>query len=191
MGFLSQQQINEMGFVRVGENVFLSDKASYYNCANIVIGNNVRVDDFCVLSAGAGGIEIRNYIHIAAYSALIGAGKITLHDFSNLSSRVSIYSSSDDYSGLSMTNPMVPEKYKNVTHADVNIGRHVIIGAGSVVLPGATLEEGVAVGSLSLVNKNCEGFGVYAGVPAKRIKDRKRDLLELERSFLQSANSGS
>lgn len=191
MGFLSQQQINEMGFVRVGENVFLSDKASYYNCANIVIGNNVRVDDFCVLSAGVGGIEIGDYVHIAAYSALLGAGKITLRDFSGLSSRVSIYSSSDDYSGLSMTNPMVPEEYKNVTHADVNIGRHVIIGAGSVVLPGVALEDGVAVGSLSLVTKNCEEFGVYSGVPAKKIKNRKKNILELERRLLQSANSGS
>src|SRR5680860_1223780 len=189
MGFLSAKAINEMGFAQVGENVFLSDKASYYNCANIVIGNNVRIDDFCVLSAGAGGIEIGNYIHIAVYCLLIGTGRITLHDFSGLSSRVSIYSSSDDYSGTWMTNPMVPEKYKNVNHADVSIGRHVIGGAGSVVLPGVTLEEGVAVGALSLVTKNCEEFGVYSGVPAKKIKNRKRNILELERRLLQSGDS--
>jgi len=189
MGFLSAKAINEMGFAQVGENVFLSDKASYYNCANIVIGNNVRIDDFCVLSAGAGGIEIGNYIHIAVYCLLIGTGRITLHDFSGLSSRVSIYSSSDDYSGTWMTNPMVPEKYKNVNHADVSIGRHVIGGAGSVVLPGVTLEEGVAVGALSLVTKNCEEFGVYSGVPAKKIKNRKRNILELERDLLNNDDS--
>jgi galactoside O-acetyltransferase len=109
---------------------------------------------------------------------------ITLSDFSNISSRVAIYSSNDDYSGTTMTNPMVPVQYTGTTHADVIVGRHVIIGSGSVLLPGVTLEEGVAVGALSLVNKNCDAFGIYAGNPAKRIKERKRDLLELETIFL-------
>lgn len=182
---MSREQIDAMGFARVGKNVRLSDKASYYNCVNIVIGDNVRIDDFCVLSAGIGGIEIGNYIHIAVHSLLIGSGKISLHDFSGISSRVSIYSSSDDYSGASMTNPMVPEEFTNVSHADVIIGRHVIIGAGSVLLPGVSLEEGVAIGALSLVTKNCKSFGIYSGVPAKRIKERKQNLLELEKKLFE------
>lgn len=184
MGLLSREVIEEMGFCRVGVNPRLSDRASYYNCANIVIGDNVRIDDFCVLSAGDGGIEIGNYIHIAVYTSLIGAGKITLHDFSNISSRVAIYSSNDDYSGATMTNPMVPGAFTNVTHADVTISRHVIIGSGSIVLPGVILEEGVAVGALSLVSKDCKEFGIYFGVPARRIKERKRDLLVLEQEFM-------
>jgi galactoside O-acetyltransferase len=183
MGLLTRQHIEEMGFSHVGDNPRLSDKASYYNCANIVIGDNVRIDDFCVLSAGAGGIEIGRYIHIAVYTSLIGAGKISLHDFSNISSRVAIYSSNDDYSGASMTNPMVPDEYTNVSHADVIIGRHVIVGSGSVVLPGVILEDGVAIGALSLVTKSCEEFGIYSGVPAMRIKERKRDLLKLDELF--------
>jgi galactoside O-acetyltransferase len=186
MGLLSREAISDMGFAYVGKNPRLSDKASYYNCQNITIGDNVRIDDFCVLSAGAGGIKIGSFIHIAVYTSLIGAGKIALQDFSNISSRVSIYSSNDDYSGMSMTNPTVPHEFTNVSCADVMVGRHVIVGAGSVILPGVTLEDGVAIGALSLVAKSCDGFGIYAGVPAKRIKERKRDLLELERLFLQS-----
>lgn len=185
MGILSREQIDAMGFARVGKNPRLSDKASYYNCANIVIGDNVRIDDFCVLSAGIGGIEIGNYIHIAVYTSLIGAGKIILQDFSNISSKVAIYSSNDDYSGAYMTNPMVPEEFTNVSHKDVSIGRHVIIGAGSVVLPGVTLEEGVAIGALSLVSKSCKEFGIYSGVPAKQIKERKRELLDVEKKLLE------
>jgi galactoside O-acetyltransferase len=179
--------IDSMGFSSVGKNVHISDKASFYNCANISIGNNVRIDDFCVLSAGAGGIVIGDNIHIAVYSSLIGAGKITLSDFCNISSRVSIYSSSDDYSGATMTNPTVPCQYKNVTHADVFIGKHVIVGSGSIILPGVTLGEGVAIGALSLIQHDCRAFGIYAGTPAKHIKDRKRDLLELEKAFLLSS----
>lgn len=183
MSFLSKEQIESMGFKSVGENVLLSEKASYYNCKNISIGNNVRIDDFAVLSAGIDGIEIGSYIHIAVFSSLIGAGKITLKDFCNISSKVSIYSSNDNYSGEYMTNPMVPVELTNVNHAPVSIGKHVIVGSGSVILPNVTLEDGVAIGALSLVTKNCEEFGIYMGTPAKKIKERKRDLLELEKKL--------
>ena len=110
----------------------------------------------------------------------MGRETIELGDFAGLSSRVSIYSSSDDYSGGALTNPTVPEDFRAVTHARVKLGKHVIVGAGSVVLPGVSLGDGVAVGALSLVTKNCEEFGTYLGVPAKRIGTRRRDLLDLE-----------
>lgn len=82
-----------------------------------------------------------------------------------------------------MTNPMVPTEFTNVANADVNIGRHVIVGSGSVILPGVILEDGVAVGALSLVTRSCKKFCIYSGVPVKRIKERKRDFLILEKSI--------
>lgn len=186
MAMLSRDAIERLGFASVGDNVQISDRASFYGTARIALGSNVRIDDFCVLSAGLGGISIGQHVHIAVYSSLIGAGKITLSDFCNISSRVSIYSSNDDYSGASMTNPTVPSEYTGVTHADVLLGKHVIVGSGSVILPGVTLEDGVAVGALSLVNRNCEAFGIYAGNPARRIKARKRNLLALEQQLMAS-----
>lgn len=83
-----------------------------------------------------------------------------------------------------MTNPTLPSEYTSVVHANVFLGKHVILGSGCVILPGVTLEEGVAVGALSLINKNCDAFGIYTGNPARRIKDRKRDLLDLEKKFM-------
>jgi galactoside O-acetyltransferase len=190
MGVLSRQQLTEIGFKSVGDNVLVSDKASIYGAENIVIGNNVRIDDFVVLSAGQGGIEIGNYIHIAVFSSLIGAGRIALSDFCNISSRVSIYSSSDDYTGEYMTNPMVPNILTNVTEAPVYLGKHVIIGSGSVVLPGVSLEQGVAVGALSLVTKSFSCFEIIAGSPARFIKKRNQKLLELETKFASAPEYG-
>lgn len=181
---LSRKVIESLGFASVGENVQLSDRASFYGASRISLGSNIRIDDFCVLSAGVGGITIGNHVHIAVYSSLIGAGRITLSDFCNISSRVAIYSSNDDYSGATLTNPTVPSEYTGVTHTDVFFGKHVIVGSGSVILPGVMLEEGVAIGALSLVHKRCEAFGIYVGNPAQRIKERKRDLLELEQQFM-------
>lgn len=186
MAFLSREQLEQIGFADIGDHVSISDKASIYNPGKITLGNHVRIDDFCVLSAGVGGIDIGDQIHIAVFSSLIGAEKITLSDFCNISSRVSIYSSNDDYSGHSLTNPTVPDEYKRLTHKAVFLDKHVIVGSGSVILPGVTLEEGVAIGALSLVTKSCAAFGIYAGNPVEWIKERKQTLLELEKAFLDS-----
>jgi galactoside O-acetyltransferase len=179
-----------MKFKHIGRNVKISDKASFYNPSNISIGDYTRIDDYCVLSAGEGGIYIGNNVHIAVYSALIGKGKIEIGDFANISSRVSIYSSNDDYSGEYMTNPTVNKQFTNVTHGKVSIGKHVIIGSGSILLPGIRLGEGACIGSLSLIKTDCKPFCVYAGVPAKKIKERSRNLLKLEKKYLKQVRYG-
>ena len=134
---ISRSELEKMGFASIGQNVQVSEKASFYGIDRISLGSDVRIDDFCVLSAGVSGIYIGDNVHIAIYSSLIGAAKIKISDFCNISSRVSVYSSSDDYSGQAMTNPTVPAEYTAVSHADVVFGKHVIIGSGSVVLPGS------------------------------------------------------
>ncbi|WP_375577900.1 hypothetical protein ABWH96_12675 [Marivirga tractuosa] len=106
MAFLSKLELQKIGFKELGENVQISDKVSIYNPANISIGSNVRIDDFCILSAGEGGIRIRNYVHIACYVSLIGKELIEVQDYVGISSKSAVYSSSDDYSGeyLVLTN---------------------------------------------------------------------------------------
>jgi galactoside O-acetyltransferase len=183
MSCYTENELKEIGFKVVGSNVHISTKASFYGVKNISIGSNVRIDDFVVISSGKGGVIIGDYIHIAVFSSLIGGGNITLCDFVNISSRVSIYSSNDDYSGLFMTNPMVPEEFTNVEHKDVYIGKHSIIGSGCVVLPGVSLNDGCAIGALSLVDKDCLGSYIYAGVPVKAIKERKQNFKLLEKEM--------
>lgn len=189
MAMLDRESLCQMGFASIGENVQISDRASFYGISRISLGSNVRIDDYCVLSAGEGGFEVGNFVHIAVFSSLIGKGKITLSDFCNVSSRVSIYSSNDDYSGATMTNPTVPEEFKGVTHSNVFLGRHVIVGCGSVVLPGVTIEEGAAIGALSLVHQSCEAFSIYAGNPLRCVGMRLKDLLMVEKEFLATRDS--
>jgi dTDP-4-amino-4,6-dideoxy-D-glucose acyltransferase len=185
MAYYSEQELKQQGFASLGENVLISQKASIYGHQNIHIGNNVRIDDFAVLSAGEGGIYIGSYIHIAVFCLLIGSDKISLADYCNLSSRVAIYSNNDDYSGEFMTNPMVGTPYTNVLHAPVTLDKHVIVGCGTVILPDTEIGEGVAIGALSLVNKTLAPWGIYAGQPARFVKPRSKALLEQERLFLQ------
>ncbi|MFT2791568.1 acyltransferase [Serratia sp. T13T92] len=183
MGWLSLNDLKKVGFKSFGNNVLISDKASFHNTSNITIGSNVRIDDFCVISAGSDGVIIGDFVHIAVYSSIIGKGAITIKDYCNISSRVSIYSSSDDYSGEFMTNPMIPADLTNVHHQEVTLEKHCIVGSGSVILPGAKLDVGVAIGALSLIKGTCNQFTIYAGVPAKIIGLRKMNILELEKKI--------
>lgn len=183
MSFYNESELLGLGFASLGKNVKISRKASIYNAGKISIGDFCRIDDFCILSAGSGGISIGRNVHVAVFSGLIGAALITIDDFANISSRVIIYSSNDDYSGEALTNPTLPSQFTNVRSAPVHIEKHVIIGSGSIVLPGVTLHEGAAVGALSLINRDCERFSVYVGSPAKRLRSRSERLLEAEKRY--------
>ena len=190
MSFLTEEELAALGLASCGEDVKISRKTSIYGAERIAIGDHVRIDDFCVISAGAGGISIGSHVHIAVYVSVIGSAAITLSDFVGLSSRVSVYSSNDDYSGSALTGPTIPDRFRKIDSRPVHIGRHVVVGSGSVVLPGVTIHDGAAVGALSLIRKDCEPFGLYVGSPARRVRDRSRDLLELERHLAEGPGDG-
>lgn len=175
-----------MGFRRVGKEVKISDKAVFYGIDRISIGDFSRIDDFCVVSAGEEGIEIGRYVHIAVYCSLIGKKLIKLEDFSGLSSRVAVYSSSDDYSGRYMTNPTVPVELTHVDHRPVIVRRHGLVGVGSTILPGVTIEKGAAVGAYSLVVRDIPESVIAVGVPAKPVKNRYLDLFDLENAIIEN-----
>lgn len=185
MANLTEQQLKEYRFLHVGKNVRISDKASFYGASRISIDDNSRIDDFCVLSAGTGGIYIGKNVHIAVFCSLIGQGKIDLNDFVNLSSRVSIYSSSDDYSGNTMTNPTIPDEFKKVAHGPVILGKHVIVGVGSAILPNVEIADGSGVAALSLVKQNVPKGVIVGGTPARKIAVRQSTIFELEKEFIK------
>lgn len=176
MGFLSREQLIEIGFKSFGENVLISDKASFYNPGEISIGSNVRIDDFCILS---GNITLGDYIHISAYCALYGKFGIVMEDYTGLSPRCSLFSASDDFGGDYLISPMSPKEFTNVTGGTIYLRRFVQIGGGTVVLPAVIINEGAAVGAMSLVKKNLEEWGIYAGIPVKKVRVRSKGLLNL------------
>lgn len=182
MPYLERKELLNLGFKSLGKEVKVSDKASIYNADQIEIGDYSRIDDFCVLS---GRVVIGRNVHIAPLCLVAGGDQgIIFDDFSGLAYQVQVFTQSDDYSGGSLTNPTVPEIFKNEIKKPVYLGRHCIVGAGSIVMPGVTLSEGTAIGAMSLVRKSTEAWSIYAGNPAKKIKNRKKDLLELERRYL-------
>ena len=183
MAYYTKEQLKQLGFKDIGENVKISDKASIYNCDQIEIGDNSRIDDFCVVS---GKIKIGRNVHIAPFCLVAGGEKgIVFEDFSGLAYQVQVFTQSDDYSGRTLTNPTIPDEYKKEAKKEVFIGKHSIVGAGSIIMPGVVFAEGTSVGALSLVRKKTEEWSIYLGNPAKKIASRKKDLLELEKQYLE------
>lgn len=178
MAFLSHEELKKIGFKKFGLKVLISDRASIYGAENITIGDNVRVDDFCILSAVEGSIELGSHIHIAAYSCLFGSAGIVMGDFSGLSSFVSIYSASDNYNGDYLIGPTMDKDLTNVISCKTVIGKYATCGSHAVVLPGASLGEGSILGSQSLAIKPLLDWTIYSGSPAKILKERKKGLLD-------------
>lgn len=180
--FYSRDELEQIGFMNIGENVLISRKASLYGVKQISVGSNVRVDDFCILS---GNIKLENYIHIAAHTLLYGGeAGIYIDSYSTISSNGAVYAISDDYSGEYMTNPMIPVQYTNVHNESVRIGKYCIVGTGSTILPGVEIEEGVAIGAMSLVKRSLDKWTIYAGVPCKKIRKRSKKLIEYEKKIV-------
>ena len=185
--FYTQKELKKFKFLSLGKNVLIKKNAGLYFTENISIGSNVRIDDNVIIVASnkKSPIEIGNYVHIAANCHLAGSDGIEMMDFSGLSPGVLIFSGTDDYSGNKLTNPMIEKKYTGGPNGKVKLCKHVIVGASSIVLPKVTINEGSSVGALSLVNKNCDSWGVYAGIPVKKIKNRSKNILILEKKFLK------
>ncbi len=187
MAYLDSAQLEAMGFKALGKNVKISDKASIYDPEQIEIGDHSRIDDFCLLS---GKITLGRNVHIAAFCNLAGGEKgITMEDFSGLAYGCHVFTQSDDYGGSTLTNPTVPDQYKRELKKPIVIGRHGIVGTSSLIFPGVVLAEGTSVGAHSMVTKSTEEWSIYFGNPAKRLKPRKRKLLELETEYLAAENN--
>lgn len=179
----SPEELHEL-LGSVGENVAVNRSVVFYSPKNIHIGSNSRIDCFSILSASSAGIVIGDHVHISAYVGLFGAsGRITVESFCALSSRVTAFTASDDYVDGFMSNPTVPSEFRKEETGDVVFKKHALIGCGSVIMPGVTIEVGASVGALSFVNKIVAEFAIVAGIPCRVIGQRKRRLLELEKEL--------
>ncbi len=173
-------QAYNIGLMKVGKDVMIWPQAKITSPGSISIGDSVIIDDF-VFIMGGGKISIGSFVHIASFTSVTGGGELVMEDFSGLSGGVRIYTGNEDYSGSYMTNPAVPHPYRIPNRSFVYIKKHAIIGANSVILPGVTIGEGVAIGANSLITQDCKPWTIYVGSPAKPVRERPRKrILELE-----------
>lgn len=172
--FYSEEELEQIGFKSVGKRVHISRKVSIYGAEKISIGNNVRIDDFCILS---GNIILGSNIHISAFVALYGAKGIIFEDYTGISPRSTIYSAMDDFSGDYLIGPIHAAKQTNVTGGKVIVKKYAHIGANCIIFPNVTISEGSVIGAMSLVKKNTSPWTINVGIPCHIIKERRKNLI--------------
>jgi len=173
--FLLPEELKRLGFKSLGEHVFISRFASFYEPATIELGDHVRIDDFCILS---GNIKLGNYIHISAGSSLYGRYGIEMKDYTGLSPKCTLFSAVDDFSGNFMISPLVDPKFTNVTGGKILLKKYSQVGCNCVIMPSITVGEGAIAGALSLIKSDLDPWKIYGGVPARYIMDRSKELLK-------------
>ena len=178
-GYYISPELRQMGFARVGENVAISRNCTIIGLPNVVIGDNVRIDGFTSIIAPGGSVRIGSHVQIGIGCVLGAKGGIVLEDYSSLSHGVRILTAVDDFGGRHMTNSTLPGEVLGVQVAPVRLGRFVPVGAGTLILPGVEIEEGAAVGAMSMVRAPLAGWRIYSGNPLQDMGERSRDLLDL------------
>jgi galactoside O-acetyltransferase len=180
--FYNKNELTKLSIKKFGTNVKIDKNALLHNPELLEIGNNSRIDANVILS---GRVVIGNNVHIAANS-FINGGKLGLFisDFSGFAYGVYAFTSTDDYSGATLTGPTIPSKYKKTFESPIIIEKHVIVGTRTVIFPGVKLSVGSSIGACSLVTKTTLPWKIYFGIPARPIGDRKKNILELEKAYL-------
>lgn len=164
--FLSKDELKKMNFKRVGEDIKISKNVTIIGSENISLGSNVRIDDFTIISAKEGFLEIGNNVHIGGQSYLGCAGSLKIGSNVNIAQGVKFYSKINDYISYDGNN-------NKFFLGEITIGNNVIIGSNTVIVGKCIVKEGCTIGALSLVKKNLNDWSVYAGNPIKFIKFRK------------------
>ncbi|MFO7928581.1 MAG: DapH/DapD/GlmU-related protein [Candidatus Humimicrobiaceae bacterium] len=183
-------------FGKVGKNVIFGKGITIRHPGKIEIGNNVVVEDNCVLDAkgednkgikiGTGVILSRNVI-ISCKNADIEIGDNTVL---GINSAIHAVEGSNVHVGNDVLiagyvyiigggnynygKPGIPIREQGlVSKGGIRIGNNVWIGASANITDGVTIEEGNIIGACSLVNKPIDKKDFISfGVPAKLYKKR-------------------
>ena len=169
--------------MKQGNNVTIYQTARLVWNENIVLGDNVIIDDFVFITAQK-FVMLGNYVHIASFTSITGGGEFIMGDYSTLSSGVRIFTGTEDVAG--MVGAAVPDPYRKARRSYVVIGKHVMVGGNSVILPGVTIPDGTVIGAMSLVleDTKLEPWSVYAGCPVRKLRGRPRERIQaLEKQF--------
>lgn len=182
-GHFQSDELRSFGFAHVGEGTAIARNCTIIGLENIRIGDFVRIDGFTSIIAHEGHVRIGSHVHICSGCVIGGRGGVVLGDYSSFSHGVRALSAIDDYDGSHMTNSTLPPEVLRVQVAPIVVGRHVPIGSGALLLPGAVIGEGAAIAAMSLVTGSLPEWTISGGQPAVPLKPRARGLLRYAADF--------
>ena len=138
-----------------GKNPYIGRSVYMWAKHSITIGDNFYIGKFSQIECDA---EIGNDVIFANQVALVGRYD---HNYTEIGIPIRRASQirDNDYNWKGLT-----EK--------VSISDDVWVGYGSIILSGIKIGQGSIIAAGSVVTKDVEPYSIYAGVPAKKVKDR-------------------
>ena len=164
--FLSNSRLKKLNLKSYGKKIKISPNVTIIGSENIQIGDNVRIDDYTIISAKEGFLKLGSNIHIGGQSYLGCGGGIEIKNDVNIAQGVKFYSKINDYLSV--------KKKDKIIKGSIKIERNVILGSNTVIIRKTQIKEGTTVGALSLVKHNLNSWSIYAGCPVKFIRKRKK-----------------
>lgn len=125
------------------------------------IGKRNFIDMNCYFLA-PNKIEIGDNVHINQGCFLDARGGLIFEDNVSVSHYCKFVTGGHDWNDPEFKGIFCPIKVK----------KYVWVGIQCVILQGVTLGQGSVIASCSLVNKDTESYALYAGLPAKKLKNR-------------------
>lgn len=156
--------------VRIDRNAVIESDvkvATYIGGGRISIGRNCELRKGCQLLTYGGNIKIGNYVSINPYTMIYGQGNITIGNYVRIAAHCVLIPSNHIFSDATR---LIFEQ--GLLNKGIVVEDDVWIGCGVRVLDGVTIAKGCVIGAGSVVTKSTEAYGVYAGVPARKIKSR-------------------
>jgi acetyltransferase-like isoleucine patch superfamily enzyme len=176
-----------------GRNVTFGTNVVLRHPGKIRIGDDVAIDDGCVLDAkGSGnrGIDIGSRVFLGRHTLLACKdGDIALEDGVNISYNCTVFSASSVRigretllaaycyvvgGGHDFDRPDLPVVQQARPSQGILVGPGSWLGAGAIVLDGVTVGPSAIVGAHAVVTQDVPAFAIVAGAPARVVRDRRQ-----------------
>jgi len=152
-----------------GSDVVFEDGVLIFHPEQISVGNKVYVGHQTILKGYyKGNMTIGDGTWIGQHCFFHAAGNIIIGKSVGIGPYVKILTSSHRDENIE-----APVMFQQLNFAPVTIHDGADIGIGSIILPGITIGEGAIIGAGAVVTSDVEAYTVYAGVPARFLRNRK------------------
>jgi len=193
LGYLLRKKLYRPLFKSVGKGLIIGRNVVLRHPGNIVIGDNVTIDDNCMLEgrghaddglvleeevlinrnvmllAKGGPIHIGRRSSIGSNSVVVSTAGVELGEAVLTAGGCSISAGAYE---IDQVLPIIMDN-KAYTNGPIRIGSGTWLGTAAVILDGVTVGCGVVVGAGAIVNKDVEDNMIVVGIPAKPLRPRE------------------